>query len=259
VSARLAAVFAHPDDDTFGAAGIAALHADDPGFGLSVILATNGNAGQIADPSLATPETLGRVREEEDRASWRALGVEPDELTFLGYTDGGVAEAPQGELAERVAELLRAFRPDVVVTFGPDGITGHDDHVAVHHAATEAFHRLREKGGEGFHRLLWTVLPQSALQWFSDRLVERGMDPIDPTAPFQPRAVPDEAVGVDVDTSRVWTRVQAALREHRTQNDADAFPEDLAEGMLSRVSYSIGWPVREPGAPALTDVFEGLP
>jgi LmbE family N-acetylglucosaminyl deacetylase len=75
VSHALAVVVAHPDDDTFGVTGTAALHEHDPAFELTAVLLTSGDAGEIADPSLATPETLGEVREAEDRASWAALGV----------------------------------------------------------------------------------------------------------------------------------------------------------------------------------------
>src|SRR5207248_10024255 len=84
---RLALVFAHPDDDSFGVSGSVALHRDD--VEVQVILATSGEAGMIADPSLATRENLGEVREEESRASYRALGVKP-EHHFLRYPDGGL-------------------------------------------------------------------------------------------------------------------------------------------------------------------------
>ena len=69
MTATLAAVVAHPDDDTFGCAGTVALHADDAGFRFVLIHVTSGEAGLIADPALATRETLGAVREEEDRRS----------------------------------------------------------------------------------------------------------------------------------------------------------------------------------------------
>ena len=69
---RVACVFAHPDDDTYGVGGSLALHAEDE-LELTVILATSGDAGRIADASLATRQTLASVREAEDLASWLAL------------------------------------------------------------------------------------------------------------------------------------------------------------------------------------------
>jgi LmbE family N-acetylglucosaminyl deacetylase len=259
VSRRLAVVFAHPDDDTFGVTGTVALHADDPGFALTAILLTSGDAGEIADPSLATPETLGEVREREDRASWAALGVVPERHEFLRYADGHVAEQPAEELVARVAAILGEQRPDVVVTFGPDGITGHADHVRAGEVTTEAFHRLRSEDGGGFRGLFYSALPESRLRWFSDRLVERGWDPIDPSAPFQPRGVPDDAIAVDVDCSPVWERRLAALREHRTQGGAGAFPDDLLQDLLSHEWFTQAWPPRTPEAGGVVgSVFEGI-
>jgi LmbE family N-acetylglucosaminyl deacetylase len=258
MSRRLAVVVAHPDDDTFGVTGTAALHADDPGFSLTAVLLTSGDAGEIADPSLATPETLAAVREAEDRASWGALGVVPRRHEFLRYLDGHVGEVPTEELVERIADILRSDSPDVLVTFGPDGITGHADHVRAGEVATQAFHRVRSEEGEGMRRLLYNALPESQLRWFSDRLVERGMDPIDPTAPFQPSGVPDDAIDVDVDCSSVWHRKLAAVREHRTQGAGESLPEDLAEAVLRREWFTQAWPPRPAGAPVLSSVFEGL-
>jgi LmbE family N-acetylglucosaminyl deacetylase len=258
VSRRLAVVVAHPDDDTFGVTGTAALHAEDPEFTLTAVLLTSGDAGEIADPSLATPETLASVREDEDRASWAALGVVPRRHEFLRYLDGHVSEVPMDELVGRVAGILRDERPDVVVTFGADGITGHADHVRAGEAATEAFHRVRSEGGAGMRRLLYNALPESQLQWFSDRLVERGMDPIDPSAPYQPSGVPDDAIDVAVDCSGVWQRKLAALREHRTQGGAEALPEDLLEDMFRHEWFTQAWPRRPAGSRVLGSVFEGL-
>ena len=259
MSRGLAVVAAHPDDDTFGATGTAALHAEDPEFRLTVVVVTSGEAGEIADPSLATPETLGRVREAEDRASWAALGRPPDRHEFLRYPDGGVVDADRTELVERIAAILREEQPDVVVTFGPDGVTGHSDHVTVGAATTEVFEELRvERGARGFTRLLYNVLPRSTIGWFSAELVDRGGDPIDPSAPYQPAGVSDDAIGVVVDCEQVWKRKFDALYEHKTQGSGDLFPEDLRARMLGTECFEQAWPVREPGAVLLGDVFEGL-
>jgi LmbE family N-acetylglucosaminyl deacetylase len=259
VSRGLAIVAAHPDDDTFGATGSAALHATDEEFRLTVVVVTSGDAGEIADPSLATPETLGPVREAEDRASWAALGRPPDRHEFLRYPDGGVADADQTKLVERIAAVLREEQPDVVVTFGPDGVTGHSDHVTVGAATTKAFEEVRgEQGARGFRRLLYNVLPRSMIEWFSAELVARGGDPIDPSAPYQPSGVPDDAIGVAVDCRQVWKRKFDALFEHKTQGSGDFFPEDLRARILSMECFEQAWPAREPDATVLGDVFEGL-
>ncbi len=253
---RLAALFAHPDDDAFGIAGTCALHADE--LELLVVFATSGEAGRIADASLATRETLGGVREAEAAAAYRVLGVRAD-LRFLGYRDGHVAEVPRPELASRFAEELEGFRPEIAVTFGPEGITGHDDHVAVGHAAREAFHAAREDLGALPERLLHVALAEGDLTRLAAELRARGLDPPDPTEPFQPRGVPDERIGVRVDCSPVVKQKLDALREHRTQaQDLEEFPQDLWPEVLSHETFEIAWPERDVAAPPLTDVFDGL-
>ncbi len=253
---RLAAVFAHPDDDTYSVAGSMALHAGED-VGVIVVLATSGEAGQIADPSLATPENLGRVREGEDVASWREVGV-PVEHHFLRFPDGGVAEVPAEDLTGRIVEALRETRPDVVATFGPEGVTGHADHITAGRAATEAFHRLRAEGGAGFRRLLYGSIPQSQMDRLAVEFRERGLEPPDPTEPFQPRGVPDEHFGLSVDCSSVYEVKLEALRRHRTQGEMQDIPFDLWPEVLGREDFVVAWPEREPGAPMLHDMFEGL-
>lgn len=253
---KLAGVFAHPDDDTYGIAGSVARHSGSH-LEVAVVLTTSGEAGQIADPSLAKRETLATVREEEDRASWAALGFEPA-IHFLRYPDGGVADLPQEGLVAVYLAILQEARPDVVVTFGPEGITGHSDHVAVGAAATAAFHAARAAGTEGFHRLLYCCVARSAIDRFNELLRERGLPPIDPTQPFQPRGVPDEAVGVMVDCSDVYDRKLEALRRHRTQSELEDVPFELWRELLGTEAFVIAYPEREPDAPILTDLFEGL-
>ncbi len=255
---RLAGLFAHPDDDAFGISGSCALHADE--LDLMVVFATSGDAGRIADATLATRENLGAVREAEARSAYAVLGVSAD-LRFLRYRDGHVAEVPDDELVARFADALEEFRPDVVVTFGPDGITGHADHIAAGRAGTEAFRVARERMGDaGPRRLLHNALAQGELERLGRELRARGLEPPDPAEPFQPRGVPDERIGVRVDCSSVYKRKLAALREHKTQaQDLEDFPQDLWPEILSTETFAIAWPTREPGAPVLADPFDHLP
>jgi LmbE family N-acetylglucosaminyl deacetylase len=258
VTRRLAAVFAHPDDDAFGVFGSIALHLDD-GIEVLTVLATRGEAGPIADPSLATPENLGTVREAEARSAYAALGVPDVQLHFLGYPDGGVADIDRDEAVARTADLLAEFRPDVVVGFGPEGVTKHDDHVAMHHVATGAFHAARERAEDGFRRLLYVGIPQTEIELFQDFQREAGMEPFNPEDPFAPRGVPDETIGASVDCSAVWRKKYDALREHRTQaEELEGFPDAALPLVFGREHFVIGWPERAPGSERLGDVFEGL-
>jgi len=76
-------------------------------------------------------------REQELREAVRVLGVKV--LRILGYQDGHLARADRPLLISWLVALLRELRPQVVVTFGPDGISGHPDHVAIGEAMSEAF------------------------------------------------------------------------------------------------------------------------
>ena len=128
-------VLAHPDDETFGPGGTIAKYARE-GVRVSVIIATSGQAGRSAGLA-ATPDELGRIREEEARAAGRFLGVAA--IHLFGYTDGKLDEADELEVEERVARLIREERPDVVVTFGPEGAGNeHRDHRRISLIATKA-------------------------------------------------------------------------------------------------------------------------
>src|SRR6266498_5435489 len=133
---RLLGVFAHPDDETFCAGGTLAKYVA-AGWEVMVISATSGQAGQIRDPLAATRRTLGQVREREFYAACQQLGVRHAQV--LDYMDGTLQDVEEHELTGAVVQIIRAFRSDVVITFGPDGAYGHPDHIAIGAATTRAF------------------------------------------------------------------------------------------------------------------------
>ena len=141
---RLLGVFAHPDDETFCAGGTLAKYVA-AGWEVMVVSATRGQAGQIRDPLAATRRTLGQAREREFYAACEQLGIHHAHL--LDYMDGTLQEVEEHELTGAVVEIIRAFRPDIVITFGPDGAYGHPDHIAIGAATTRAF----EQAGSSRH------------------------------------------------------------------------------------------------------------
>jgi LmbE family N-acetylglucosaminyl deacetylase len=253
---RLAVAFAHPDDDTFGVGGTVAVHRDD--LELCVITATSGEAGMIADPSLATRENLGEVREEESRASYRALGVQPEQH-FLRHPDGGLKDLDPEPIVEEVADLLAGFRPDVVATFGPEGVTKHDDHVTMSRIGTDAFHRARARADGGFLRLYHVGIPASRIEQFREMQRMAGMEPFNPEDPFQPRGVPDETIAVWADCTSAWKIKQEALFAHATQvAELEEIPEQARPLVFGLETFVQAWPERSPDEPRMTDIFEGL-
>lgn len=125
----LMCIFPHPDDETLGAGPLLAKSAAE-GVETSVVCATRGQRGWPADrPDNPGPQELGRIREGELRAACAVLGVH--DLTLLDYMDGELAQVAPDPIIAELAHHVRRLRPQVVVTFGPDGGYGHPDHIAL--------------------------------------------------------------------------------------------------------------------------------
>ena len=131
----LMAVFAHPDDEAFGTGGTLTKCAAE-GCDVYLVTATRGEAGEIAEPDLATTANLPYVREQELRCACQLYGIHPPR--FMDYVDGQLPIVHQGQAVGKLVRIIRELRPQVLITFGPDGIYGHYDHIAVHRWATIA-------------------------------------------------------------------------------------------------------------------------
>src|SRR5829696_7410603 len=162
---RLLGIFAHPDDETVCAGGTLARYAS-AGAEISVVSFTKGGAGQIRDAGAATRATLTAVRQRELDAAGKELGL--TRTRCLDHPDGSLSELDDGVLLEQAKELVSEFDPDVVITFGPDGFSGHPDHVAVGAAVTAACFELRSATPI---RLFHCHLPRSRML-LRDRLAE---------------------------------------------------------------------------------------
>jgi LmbE family N-acetylglucosaminyl deacetylase len=127
-------VWAHPDDETYLSAGLMAA-AVAAGQRVVLVHATRGESG-TSDP-MQSGRSFAALRERELAAARAVLGV--TEQRFLGYEDGRCSEIPLGEGTRAVAGIIAAVKPDTIVTFGPDGITGHPDHLMVSAWTTAAW------------------------------------------------------------------------------------------------------------------------
>ena len=126
---RLMAIFPHPDDETLGLGSTMARYSAE-GVETYLICATRGERGWFdsegPDPGL---EEVGRIREAELRCAAENLGIH--EVTFLDYIDGDVDQSKPEEIIGKLVAHIRRIRPQVVVTFSPDGAYGHPDHIAI--------------------------------------------------------------------------------------------------------------------------------
>jgi LmbE family N-acetylglucosaminyl deacetylase len=253
---RLFGAFAHPDDDVYQIGGTLAL--DPRGFDTTFVFATSGGAGPITEGSGVTRHTLASVREREQAAGMVALGVaERTRARFLRHPDYRVPEVPFARLASELEDLMREFRPHVVVTFGSDGLTSHHDHIRVGEACTRAFHAAREGAARGdFARLLHTALPRSDVDRFYAvlaRLHDRGYG--DEGDLFNLVGVPDERIAVQVDVSRVRDVKLAGILAHATQRcEWERIPEPARWIHLDRESFVQAWPRRLDSQPLATSL-----
>jgi LmbE family N-acetylglucosaminyl deacetylase len=126
---KLLAVFAHPDDESMGMGGTLAKYSAH-GVDTHLICATRGERGWFGDPdSHPGFDSLAQTRATELENAVKELGMKS--LNFLGYIDGDVDTANHAEAIQKIATHIRKIKPQVMVTFPPDGGYGHPDHIAI--------------------------------------------------------------------------------------------------------------------------------
>jgi LmbE family N-acetylglucosaminyl deacetylase len=259
----LATILAHPDDETFGVGGTL-LRYTDAGVECHSLSLTRGEASTNMPASGPVPPAeLGRLREAELAESGRRLGLRS--TTCLGYPDGRLAAAPAAEVLRDLVRWLRTVRPDVVLTWGPDGGYGHPDHIASGQLALRAVElagvaRHAPELGEHVHvrrcyRMVATAEVFDALAADDPEFIAYLA-----TLPHAPRRWTRADLGACIDIRAVAERKWHAMRAHETQR------ADLVR--LERLRDRIPFAAREeaylrafpdPGGPPLeTDLFSGV-
>ena len=233
---RLLAIFAHPDDETFRPGGTLAMLARQ-GVRVEVLTFTRGETGSCGDPPLCAPEELPAVRERELRCVCVRLGVEPPRL--LDYTDGHLQEADSETMIAQILSVVNEIKPQVLLSFGPDGLSGHPDHIVVGQWAFEAFLRA-----EGIAALYTVSVPRSLAQKLDMHQVH---------------SVPDEAIALTVDVSSVWETKLAAMRCHATQSSSSPMmsaPEERQRLFFGR-EYFVCAAMRQHSDDFLPEILKG--
>ncbi|SRR5579875_428103 len=273
----LMGIFAHPDDETFGMAGTFA-RTTRSGKRAALVCATRGEVGEIADPSLATPDNLGQVREGELRKAMAAVGV--DDVSFLGYRDGQLAEADVDEAVGRIVAHIRRFQPDVVATFEKNGGYGHVDHMAIHRltlaavfaAADPVRYSHQLAGGIMPHRVrkvYYTAIPRERLLEMRREAQSRGQDFIPggnaATLPVEEMGTPiSEITTIITLNDEEFEAKRNAMAAHATQMPKDspfarATPEEM-RAFMGRETFTLAAPpISDRAFPTPeTDIFAGL-
>ncbi|MFD7383961.1 PIG-L family deacetylase, partial [Streptomyces anulatus] len=177
----LMAVHAHPDDEATGTGGVLARYAAE-GIRTVLVTCTDGGCGdgpggvKPGEPG-HDPAAVASMRRRELEASCDVLGI--SDLETLDYADSGMIGWPSNEApgafwqtpveegAARLAELMRHYRPDVVVTYDENGFYGHPDHIQAHRITMAALEMT-----ELTPKVYWTTMPRSAVRRFGEIMRE---------------------------------------------------------------------------------------
>jgi len=268
---KLLAVLAHPDDESLGFGGTFARYAAE-GIETFLVTATRGERGRFGPRGeRGDPVEVGRVREVELRAAAAVLGIR--EVCVLGFPDGAVDNVPAATAVGAIVAHIRRIRPDVIVTFGPEGAYGHPDHIAISQFTTAATVCAADSGyridggsqmdsfaphrAAKLHYLAWRKDKWEAYQAAFRKLTSM-VDGVE----RQATPWPDWAVTTQIDTSAFWTIVWKAVRCHQTQMSIYERLDDLTEEQQTalwgsqefyRVYSSLNGRRNQE-----TDLFEGL-
>jgi mycothiol S-conjugate amidase len=279
------AVHAHPDDEASKGAGTVAKYVDE-GIRSVLVCCTGGEAGDILNPAADTPDVranLTQVRMDELRASVDAIGY--DALHMLGYHDSGMpdtetnarpdnfANAPLDEAVGRLVQVIRAERPQVIVTYAEDReFYPHPDHIRVHEISVPAFDAAGDPdrypdAGEPWQpsKLYYMGWSKRRVLALHDAYVRHGHE-----SPFErwfEQGFPDhdDRFTAHVDIGGYLDRRRAALLAHRTQVDPEGFwmrlPDEVVRDTFPWEEYilarSLVGPTMSEGVPE-DDLFAGL-
>ncbi len=255
----LAGSFAHPDDETWALGGAFALLVPEGVRGV-VWTATRGQAGEIAEGSDATRETLPGVREAEERAAMAAVGVE--RVEFGEFVDGKVEAADRDALTTAIHRFLEREQPDVVVTMEPGGVTAHPDHMAVSAATQAAFAAYAAAADGEEPRLYYWGVPVSDMASWRELGRASGYELPGEDDPYGGRGTPDDQFTCLVDTFTVAEQAYKALCRHRTQAGDPAYRllgiRDHWRTVFARSQFIRVHPAPRPGDPIETSLVEAF-
>jgi LmbE family N-acetylglucosaminyl deacetylase len=282
---RMLVSLAHPDDESFGMAGTIARYANE-GVAVSLICATNGDVGSADSSYTEKYETMADLRLDELHCAAEELGF--SKVYTFGYRDSGMSGTPDNNhpdslyaaeligVVRRITRVIRAARPQVVVTFDPYGGYGHPDHVKMHRATTKAFHAAGDpaKFPQHFNEGLEPYQPQKLYYMTFDRRFMQlivwlmplvGQDPSamgrNKDIDFREIAEHSYPIHARISTRRVAAQAERARACHESQlgGFGTGIIQHLRELLTGRFTdtFMRAYPVAN-GRGAERDLFEGV-
>jgi len=269
---RLMAVLAHPDDECLGLGGTLAKYASE-GVEIFLLTATRVDQGRYRgfrpeDEQHPGPAALARLREAELRAAASVLGIR--EVLFLNYRDQYLDRADPREAVGVIARHIRSIKPDVIVTFAPDGAYGHPDHVSISQFTTGAIVAAADctfpSNGDqaqpphAVSKLYYIAWPDST--WKAYQAAFRKLVSTVDGVERQAVPWPDWAITTVIDTRIFWPTVWRAISCHDSQVAAYERLEHLSavdhEALWGRQSFYRAFSTVNGGRARETDLFEGI-
>ncbi|MCZ7435530.1 N-acetyl-1-D-myo-inositol-2-amino-2-deoxy-alpha-D-glucopyranoside deacetylase [Micromonospora sp. WMMC241] len=244
---RLLLVHAHPDDESIGT-GATMAHYAAAGAHVTLVTCTLGEEGEIHVPELAglaaaEADQLGGYRIAELASACAALGV--TDHRFLGgagrYRDSGMMglatndhprafwRADLDAAAGHLLQVIREVRPQVVITYDPNGFYGHPDHIQAHRVAMRGV-EMAAAEGIAPAKVYWTAMPRSVLDAGLEAFTESSDNPfagIEDVAEL-PFGTPDAQIAARIDATDQHAAKEAAMRAHATQIPANSWLYSIA-------------------------------
>ncbi len=263
---RLMCILAHPDDKSLGMGSTIALYAAE-GAEVHLLTATRGERGWFGDEASNPGLTeLGRLRECELTEAARVLGIKS--VSFLDYIDGDLDQAPVHKIVGEIIGHVRRIKPQVVLTFGPEGAYGHPDHIAICQFTAAALVRsgdssFTDPSGQPAYSVskLYYMLGTASEyelyeQVFGDLVMH--IDGVERRAtPFA-----EWIATACIQTEDYWRVVRDAITCHRTQlpgyDSLLALPEPTLRRLWRQKYYYRAFSTVNGGRTLETDLFEGL-
>jgi LmbE family N-acetylglucosaminyl deacetylase len=259
-------VMAHPDDETLGTASTVAKYAAE-GVEVYLVTATRGERGWFGDdedfPGL---KALGKIREAELRCAARTLGIH--QVDFLDYIDGDLDQANPAEAVGKIVNRVREVRPQVVITFSPDGAYGHPDHIAISQLTTAALvcaadPQYTDSSPAPHHRVPKLYYMADSQELFDTYFglfgdIRMRIDGVE----RQGVAWHDWALTTRIDGKQHWQTVWQAVQCHNSQlpgfGDLTRITADLHERLWGERTYYRAYSLVNGGRRLENDLFEGI-